>query len=164
MPYVLLKLLSGGTYATGSSADWRAQFSGSTIFAAHPTVSGEVLYPGASSTFGVYAAFAFESRNPFDQTLCVPEASIGAPVQVYMNGTLVSEVTSPGTISVSAISGVNVCEVVRSQAPLACVPSGAFFDPAGKTGRWISLYPPGSDPFASASSGGAATKPAIGSV
>ena len=147
MKYTLIKLLSGGSFPTGASADWRSQFSSASIVSARPTVAGEIAIPGSGTAYGVYAAFAFQSDNPFDQSTCIPEASVGAPVQVYMNGVLVAEVASPGTVTCSAIGGVNVFEAVRSQAPLVVVPAGPFIDPSGRTGRWISLFPDGADPF-----------------
>jgi len=151
MPYILFKLLSGGTYTTGIGADWRAQFGSATIISARPTISGEISSSGSSATFGIYAAFAFEAKNPFDTTICVPEASSGSPVQIYMNGTLVSEVAAPGTVVCSACSGVNVFEAVRGCAPLVAMPAGTVIDPLEKTSRWVSLYPAGSDPFSGGS-------------
>ncbi|HVT12809.1 MAG TPA: hypothetical protein VHE55_11125 [Fimbriimonadaceae bacterium] len=154
MAYALIKLLSGGSYPTGVGADWRTQFVSAGIVAAQPTIAGEIAYPGTGSGFGIYAAYAMRTSNPFDATICIPEASVGAPVQVYLNSVLVSEVTSAGTVTCSAIGGVNVFEVVRPQAPLVVMPAGPFIDPTGQTGRWMSLYPSGSDPFSSGGSSG----------
>ena|SRR5579862_449773 len=147
MPYTLVKLLSGGAFTTGIGADWRAQFEAASVTSAQPTMTGEIAYPGAGTAFGVYAAYAFEAKNPFDSTLCVPEASGGSPVQVYMNGTLVAEVSTPGSVVCSACSGVNVFEAVRGVAPLVVLPSVPMVDPLEMTGRWVSLFPAGADPF-----------------
>lgn len=154
MAYALIKLLSGGSFPTGVGADWRTQFVAASIVTAHPTISGEIAYPGSGTGFGVYAGYALLASNPFDAVICVPEVSLGAPVQVWLNGVLVSEVSAAGTVSCSVISGVNVFEVVRGQAPLVVMPSGPFIDPTEQTGRWISLYPAGSDPFVGGSSDG----------
>jgi hypothetical protein len=152
MSYTLLKLLPAGTYPIGVAADWRAQFGAATIVAPAATIVGEIFVSGSSATYGIYAAYAFAAKNPFDQTICVPEASVGAPVQVYMNGVLLSEQNTPGTVLCSAISGINVFEVVRPQAPLSVIPAGSFIDPSGTYGRWASLFPRGSDPFSNAPS------------
>jgi hypothetical protein len=158
MTYALLKLLSGGTFTTGISLDWRTQFAAAPIVASTPTMAGEILYPGSGTSYGVYAAFAFQSDNPFDATLCIPEASVGAPVQIWMNGKLVSEVSAPGSIACPAIGGTNVFEAVRPQAPLVVLPSGRFIDPLMKHGRWVSLFAAGADPF---SGGGGGTASSI---
>jgi len=147
MPYTLIKLLSGGTFTTGISLDWRAQFGASNLIAAIPTTAGEILYPGAGTVYGVYAACAFQAGNPYDQTIAIPEASAGHPVQVYMNGQLVAEVTTPGTVTCSAIPGINTFEAIREVAPLTAIPAGPFFDPLMRTSKWTSLYPSGQDPF-----------------
>jgi len=151
MAYVLFKLITGGSYPTGVGADWRGQFGAATIVSARPTIAGEVSYTGSGTAFGVYAAFAFEAKNPFDATICVPEASAGSPVQIYVNGVLVAEVASPGTAVCSAWPGVNRFEAVRGCAPLVVMPAGTVVDPLGKTGGWVSLYPAGADPFSSGS-------------
>jgi hypothetical protein len=156
MSYTLLKLLASGTFTTGIALDWRTQFAAAPIVFATPTLAGEILYPGSGTTYGVYGAFAFSSSNPFDATICLPEASAGAPVQVWMNGALVSEVASPGTVSCPVIGGSNVFEVVRAEAPLVVVPSGPLIDPLGRHGRWLSLFGSGSDPF---SGGGGSSAP-----
>lgn len=147
MPYTLIKLLTGGTFSTGVGQDWRLQFGSAPIAASLPTVAGEVLYPGAGTVFGVYAAYAFDSANPFDRAVCLPEATAGAPIQVYVNGVLVSEASSAGSLVCSVVRGTNLFEYVRAQAPLVIVPEGPMIDPSGRTGRWVSLYPSGSDPF-----------------
>lgn len=147
MPYTLIKLLAGGTFTHGISLDWRAQFGAATLCAATPTAAGEILYPGAGTHYGVYAAYAFNAFNPYDLDIAIPEASATYPVQVYMNGQLLAELTSPGPVTCSAIQGTNVLELVREVAPLIAIPSGPFFDPLRKTGKWISLYPSGQDPF-----------------
>lgn len=143
--YALLKLLSSGTYTTGT--DWRTQFAGASVVAAPATTSGEILYPGSGTAFGVYLAYAFRALNPFDQQICIPEASSGAPVQVYMNGVRMAEVTAAGMVTCSAIGGLNVFEVIRPQAPLVVIPSGPFFGASARTSAWTSLYPAGADPF-----------------
>jgi hypothetical protein len=149
MSYTLIKLLPAGTFTTGGGADWRAQFAAAVIVAPLATMVGEVVVAGSSTTYGVYAGYAFEAKNPFDQTICIPEASGGAPVQVYLNGVLVSEVTTPGTVLCSVKRGVNVFETVRSQSPLVVMPAGPFIDSGGTKGGWVSLYPRGADPFTS---------------
>lgn len=154
MSYALIKLLSSGSFLTGVGADWRTQFAAASIATAHPTIAGEIAYPGSGTGFGVYAGYAMLTFNPFDAVICVPEVSLGAPVQVWLNGVLISEVTAAGTVTCPVIAGVNVFEVVRGQAPLVIMPSGPFIDPTERTGRWISLYPSGSDPFVGGSSGG----------
>jgi hypothetical protein len=145
--YTLIRLLAGGTFTTGVAADWRTQFIDGGTVAAIPTLAGEIFVPGSGTTYGVYAAFAFASLNPFDFEAIVNEASVGAPVQVYVNGVLVSEVASAASLTCSAIGGANVVEVVRSQAPLAFAPAGPLFVPGSRTSRWISLFPAGADPF-----------------
>src|SRR4051794_31946311 len=117
MAYTLFKLIAGGTFTTGAGADWRTQFSAATIVFARPTIAGEIVHPGTGATFGVYASFAFISLNPFDSVICIPEASAGAPVQIYVNGTLVSEMTAGSTVTCSVLAGANTVEIVRSQAP-----------------------------------------------
>ncbi|HTQ11948.1 MAG TPA: hypothetical protein VMI31_17940 [Fimbriimonadaceae bacterium] len=159
MSYILFKLLPGGTFTPGVGADWRGQFGAATIVSARPTIAGEVSYTGSGTAFGVYAAFAFEAKNPFDATICVPEASAGSPVQIYLNGVLVAEVASPGTAVCSAWPGVNVFEAVRGCAPLVVMPAGTLIDPRGKTGAWVSLYPADADPFSTGSPLTAATVP-----
>jgi hypothetical protein len=153
MSYALVKFLASGTFTTGVSLDWRAQFSASTIQSPYDTSTGAISIPGVDTTYGIYAYIALESKNPFDHDLCIKECSVGAPVQVWMNGNLISELTVPGTVTVAVVRGPNILELVRSISPLVMVPSGVFLDPMGLTTTWLSPFAPGSDPFGGGGSG-----------
>lgn len=156
-PYTLFKFISGGSYSTG--ADWKSQFANAAFYCAMPTIGGVAMLPGVQAAYGVYAGFALNSANPFDSKVLILEASVGAPVQVYVNDALIDEVDAPGELSLPLISGLNKVEIVRSQSPLVFIPSGALIDPKSQTNSWFSLYPSGEDPFTSSTAGGGTTKP-----
>ncbi len=149
MPYALAKVLRAGTFTAGIAADWYSQFSGCAQVMALPMFAGEINL-GASSG-GVCALYCFHSTNGFDATLDV-EASAGAPTQIYINpcnGVAVPsyELAAAATQLISAGPGYTTLAFVRSIGPLIVVPQTTLFDPTGKTGKWVSPYFPGVDPF-----------------
>jgi hypothetical protein len=147
--YTTVKFLSGGTFTTGVSLDWRSQFSAATVEVPMPTGNGAVVVAGVDTTYGIYAAYGIETKNPGEYSVLVKEASIGSPVQVWVNAKLVSEVDTPGIVTASLVLGGNIVEFVRQISPLVVFPSGSFIDPTGKENSWISLYAPTSDPYTS---------------
>lgn len=149
MTYAQVRLITGGTYTTGASADWLTQFATATLKSAVPTISGEASVP--EITYGVCVSYSFFSINSFSQSVYV-EASAGAPIQVYVNPdpdtpVPATELAAAGTATISVQGGHNVIHFVRSVGPIFVCPSGPLFDPLGVTGQWTSLYPQGSDPF-----------------
>jgi hypothetical protein len=151
--YTLLKLFPGGTFTTGISLDWRTQFGGATIVQPHPTIAGLFDFPGVQTTYGVYGAILYKSSNPCDKSICIAEASVGHPVQVYFNESLIEEVTVPKELTISEFGGFNKLEVVRDCSPLIVVPAGPLVDPTNKFSGWTSTYSAGADPFIPGDSG-----------
>ncbi len=147
--YYRVRLVSAGTFTAGAGLDWSTQFDDSSIATSYfPVIAGEVSV-GPVIT-GVCADLAFYSTNPFDTSVWV-EASVGAPLQLYVNGT-VTEITVSALVTISAIRGYNVIKLSRVAGPLMMF--GRFLSQLGLS-RWQSLFAVGSDPIvASSGSGG----------
>ncbi len=146
--YFRLRLIAAGTFTAGAGLDWSTQFDDSAIATSYfPLIGGEMSV--GELTTGACADVAFYSTNPFDTSVWV-EASVGAPLQLYVNGT-VTEITVSAEVTISAIRGYNVIKLSRVAGPLLLC--GRFLSQLGLS-RWESLYSVGGDPIIASSGGG----------